>query len=115
MAALFTSPSMPPYASTVAADHRGGRLVRRHVGAHEQPADVGGHLLPRLLVEVGDDDACALGGERPGVGLADALGRAGDDDDLALEPVHAGNAIVLTSRYSSNPTTPISRPSPDCL
>src|SRR3954447_15206274 len=28
---------------------------------------------------------------------------------------HAGSAIVLVSRYSSNPATPISRPMPDCL
>ena len=28
---------------------------------------------------------------------------------------HAGSAIVLVSRYSSKPATPISRPIPDCL
>ena len=30
-------------------------------------------------------------------------------------PDHAGSAIDLVSRYSSNPATPDSRPTPDCL
>ena len=46
---------------------------------------------PRRLVgavQVGDDDARALGGEPVGDRAADALRRAGDDRDLAVEAAH---------------------------
>ena len=44
----------------------------------------------RLLraAQVGDDDARALGGEPVGDRAADALRRAGDDGDLAVERAH---------------------------
>ena len=78
-----------------------------------------GDLLGGVQVQVRHHDGRPLGGQGPGVGLADAPGRPGDDRDLVGEP-HAspplqGRASSLVSRYSSKPWTPISRPVPDCL
>ena len=48
-------------------------------------AEFGGVLGGTFAVDVGDDDAGALGDERPGDGAADAAGAAGDQGDRSLE------------------------------
>ena len=54
--------------------------------------------------------------KRGGGLIADIAGRPGDDDDFTGERSrHAGEPMVFTCRYSSNPSTPISRPMPLCL
>ena len=64
----------------------------RHVDAYaERPRrrDRVGHRAGAVAVEVGGDDrGRALGREPLGQAAADAAGRAGDDDDLALD-LHA--------------------------
>ena len=63
---------------------------------HDVAADIAGHALvvffdPRALVvlDVGGDDARALGDEEIDRGAADAAGRAGDDRDFAVQtPCH---------------------------
>jgi hypothetical protein len=67
------------------------RLPARCVGRHRD--DVGaGELRGRLLqppgVDVGHDDAHALGDEALAEGEADAPGGAGDDRDAAAKLVH---------------------------
>ena len=61
------------------AERRGHRVLVGHVGGdrrrHVGAADLGGGGLRLLQVEVGDDDAGALGGEPVGDRLADARGR----------------------------------------
>jgi hypothetical protein len=41
-----------------------------------------------MILDVGDDDAGALGGEEPDGALADAARPAGHNGDLAFEPAH---------------------------
>ena len=59
------------------------------VGGHEDDVacalQVGERRLAALLVVVGDDDLGALAEEALGIGLADALTRAGDDRDTILQ------------------------------
>jgi hypothetical protein len=65
----------------------------RHVRVHRDRAELGGRLVHRLVLDVGDDDANARGGQRLGDAPADAGGAAGHDRDLALEvcqPTHRG-------------------------
>ena len=64
-----------------------------HVGLDEDGPVVPGDFVEgsgrrgaRGLVEVGHDDVRALGQEFPGDALAEALGRARDDDGLAFHP-----------------------------
>ncbi|MNS70132.1 hypothetical protein D3C72_1034710 [compost metagenome] len=78
----------------------GGRLVRQtlqvflggDVGGDGDGAalavpgvDRAGDLFARPGLARGDDDAGAVLGQTLGYGLADALGRAGDDGDLAAQ------------------------------
>src|ERR687888_1191213 len=82
----------------------------------EGVAALGGGCLALLPGDVGDADACALGGEEERRLSADPAGRAGDDDDLALEPAaHVARKTFLTSEYPSSACIPSSRPNPDCL
>ena len=66
-----------------------GRVGNGDVGGHEDDValalQVGQRRLAALLVVVGDDDLGALAEEAFGVGLADALARAGDDGDAVLQ------------------------------
>ena len=48
-------------------------------------ADLVGDLLTELVVQVGANDVCALGGIAPGDGLAETGCRAGDDGDPVLK------------------------------
>ena len=78
---------MPPHCATVSSTRRCHVVLARDVGGDRDAAVVG---LRRLLraAQVGDDDARALGGEPVGDRAADALRRAGDDGDLAVERAH---------------------------
>ena len=70
---------------------RAHRLALGDVGAEEGRIaaalrDAGGHLLAARGVEGVDDDARAFLGQPPRDALADAAGRAGDNDGFACEP-----------------------------
>ena len=60
---------------------------------HEEPAQLLGRRLPRLLVEVADHDGRALGDEPARGREADAARAARDDGDLAGESL--GEVHVL--------------------
>jgi hypothetical protein len=73
--------------------------VRRHgdVGADEARVAAGvanrrGRPLAAVGIGIGEDDLSAFGGEELRGGAADARGAAGDQRDLAREPV--GNACL---------------------
>jgi hypothetical protein len=65
--------------------------LARHVVVDEEPrlTRIGADRLPRLVVDVADHDAGALGGEEPGRRRADAAGGTGDEGDFAGEPACA--------------------------
>ena len=91
---------MPPYAAIVAAAIAVVDSGDADVDADEARRAAGGGDLGRdaralRLVDVGDHHARPFGGEPLGVGLADALPRAGDDRDLVSKP-HA--ILLLSSR-----------------
>src|SRR5690606_10556089 len=69
----------------------------RHVRLHRDGglADVAGHALRALEVEVGDHDLRAFLGEAPGDALAEAGRSARDDRDLVLQTCHD----VLSSEF----------------
>ena len=87
--ALLTTRSTPPKASAAARNAAATASASRHVGGdadrHVGRADLGGGVGRLLQVEVGDDDAGALGGEPDGDRLADAAGRAGDQRDAGRQ------------------------------
>ncbi len=61
-------------------------VARRDVAAHgERGVERRGHRLGGVAVDVGDDDARALGGVALGDRAADPAGAAGDDRDLAAQ------------------------------
>jgi hypothetical protein len=60
---------------------------------------VGRHSRERLAVDVADEDAGALGGERPRGGEADPARARGDEDAVALEvEVHFRNSCRTRAR-----------------
>ena len=76
-------------------DQRAGLRAVAGIAGHEGgTAAVVAYRLRRrlafLLQDIGEDDVCALGGETPGAGRADAAGRAGHHRDLAFES-HVGS------------------------
>ncbi len=62
--------------------------VGRHGEGPPPPRELGGALLGGRPVDVGDDDARALGGEHRGDAAPDAAGGTGDDGDLIGEWLH---------------------------
>jgi hypothetical protein len=58
--------------------------------AHEQRgiADFARERLAGILVDVGEHDARALGGQQQRIGAADATCRAGDQRDLVCDSIH---------------------------
>ena len=58
-------------------------------------AELGGRRGGLVDVEVGDDDARAVGGEPGGDGLADAAGGAGDERDAAGVALRLREALEL--------------------
>ena len=67
------------------------------VGRAAPRADVRGALLATGLA-VGDDDAGAAQGAEFGRGRADALGPAGDEDDVSLQPCAHGPSCPVSQR-----------------
>jgi hypothetical protein len=51
-------------------------------------ADVVGQRLHGILLQIGDDDRAALGGDAPDDGLPDAPSRSRHERDLAFKPPH---------------------------
>ena len=86
--ALLTTRSMPPNASSVASiaacTPSASATFAATPIATSVPPELGRGGLRLLEVEVGDDDARALGGEAGRDGLADAGCRARDERDAAL-------------------------------
>ena len=64
-------------------------------GGAVRAAELGGDLADLRLVEVGDDDVGALGGERPGGREPDAGGRTRDDGDPAGERLGLRSPLQL--------------------
>ncbi len=95
--ALLTSTSSEPQCSTVSSTIRSHGGLVRDVGGEADPTRVGAGGLVRST-EVGDHDPGALGREAVGDRLADALRRAGDERDLAVELAH----VVPPQRIGEN-------------
>ena len=66
-------------------------VLVRDVGGEPDPSGKRGCRLLGAL-QVGDDDACALGREAVGDRVPDPLRCAGDDRDLAVERAHASSS-----------------------
>ena len=83
--ALLTTRSTPPNASAAAANISATAFSSDTSASHRdrdvRAAEFVGHALGVLEVEVGDDDAAALGGDAGGDGLADPGPGAGDHGD----------------------------------
>jgi len=82
------------------ADERLDVRHARHVGANEDGlvsgvADLLRGALAPLLGNIADHDTRALRGERFGRCAADAVGAAGDDRDLPVEPTHLASSTRL--------------------
>ena len=93
MPALLTRWSIRPWAATTAATAASTAAASPTSTARASarpPArgDRRGHGLELVRLDVDEDDRGALGGQVPGDGLADALGRAGDDRYPAFESHH---------------------------
>ena len=73
-----------------------GVVGGRHITLDEEATELRGDGLTLLLVEVGDDDTGAGGGQLAGRGLADAGGTSGDDRGGTLE-VHTGHQESILS------------------
>ncbi len=54
-------------------------------------------VIGGLLVDVGDHDGGALGGQFLGDAAADAAAGAGDDGDLVVKLAHEGDSFVSTA------------------
>ncbi|SDL98026.1 hypothetical protein SAMN04487916_12014 [Arthrobacter sp. ov407] len=70
------------------SDDGGNGLFGGDVAGHGnqvQPGVLGDEVMQAFLADVGGDDAPAFAGDPQGGGLADAGGRTGDDDCLAME------------------------------
>ncbi len=84
---------MPPYAAvtcstSACADSAEETSVRTNIAVPPAASISLATRSPDSCVEVGHDHGRPLGAQRLGVRLADPLGRAGDDDDLAVESAH---------------------------
>ena len=97
--ALLTRTSMRPNFSVTAATIVGHRFLAGDVDPQADGAAAeflrGG--LGGLLVDVGDHDGGALGGEFLGDAAADAAAGAGDDRDLVVKLAHEGDSFVSTA------------------
>ena len=100
--ALWNEMSMPPYASTAAANIASTSVLGCDVDSHEQPVDFLRDGASGGLVDVGAHDAGTVGGEAARAREADAAAGAGDDRDLAVEPVRHSRS---KPRYRSQSVT----------
>jgi hypothetical protein len=67
------------------ADDREHVALQGHVGSEPDSVDLRHRAVHGVGLDVGDDDLGTLGGETAGTRRTDAIARAGDDDDLALQ------------------------------
>jgi hypothetical protein len=65
--------------------HIFGLTGRRDVDPHGNAVDLPRDLLGGAFLDVGDDDLCALSGQRFAIGAAEADTAAGDDRNLVLK------------------------------
>ncbi len=80
----------PAFAGHDVGDEGLPALLVAHVLAHEARGgtDLTRHALAVFDIDVGEDEPRPLRRHQAGVGLAEPLGRAGDDRDLAVKSAH---------------------------
>ena len=98
--ALFTRVSMRPNAATARSDHPAavvldGHVGHDHLGARAQRRAFGRDLLERRPVAGDERQHRALRRQLPRELRADALRRAGDDDDVVLHFLVSGSGMWL--------------------
>ena len=85
MPALLNATSTPAVGLDGRREQGVDLLLRRDVGAHEQPVHLVGGGLPGRGVDVGDHHPGALGGQPAGGGQPDPAAAAGDHRGAAVE------------------------------